>query len=408
MTDPMRDDAATWLRSQNVLVDGIGELVTNDPERGEGPLGIVRDAAVLVVDGVVAWIGSRGSTPDAPVTSVVDAAGGAVVPGFVDSHGHLAFAGDRADEFAARMSGQAYSAGGIASTVRATREASDEQLAANVRRLVAEASRSGTTTTESKSGYGLSVHDERRSLLAAAGVVDEITFLGAHVVPPEYADRADDYVALVVGEMLDACSPHARWIDVFCDRGAFDGDQAREILRAGAARGLAPRIHANQLQHGPGVQIAVEVGAASADHCTHLDDADVEALAGSSTVATLLPGAEFSTRAAYPDARRLLDAGVTVALAADCNPGSSYTTSIPFCIAVAVRDMRMTPSEAVWSATAGGARALRRDDVGALRVGARGDLVVLDAPSHLHLAYRPGVPLVRTVVRGGAVVHDRP
>ena len=226
-----------------------------------------------------------GARPTRRVTAVVDAGGAAVVPGFVDSHGHLVFAGDRADEFAARMSGQAYSAGGIASTVRATREASDEQLAANVRRLVAEASRSGTTTIESKSGYGLTVHDERRSLLAAAGIVDEVTFLGAHVVPPEYADRADDYVALVVGEMLEACSPHARWIDVFCDRGAFDGDQAREILRAGAARGLAPRIHANQLQHGPGVQLAVEVGAASADHCTHLDDADVEALAGSSTVA---------------------------------------------------------------------------------------------------------------------------
>jgi imidazolonepropionase len=406
--DAMAEQAHAALRGRTLLVDDIGELVTNDPTVGDGPLGIVRDAAVLVVDGSVAWVGSRGEAPAADGVEVVDADGAAVLPGFVDSHGHLAFAGDRADEFAARMAGQAYSAGGIASTVRATRAASDEDLAANVRRLVAEASRSGTTTTESKSGYGLTVPDERRSLLAAAGIADELTFLGAHVVPPEYADRADDYVALVIGEMLEQCAPHARWIDVFCDRGAFDGDQARAILRAGMERGLLPRIHANQLQHGPGVQIAVELDAASADHCTHLDDADIEALAGSSTVATLLPGAEFSTRAAYPDARRLLDAGAAVALAADCNPGSSYTTNMPFCIAVAVRDMRMTPSEAVWSATAGGARALRRDDVGVLRAGARGDLLVLDAPTHLHLAYRPGVPLVRTVVRDGAVVHARP
>jgi imidazolonepropionase len=394
------------LLSQNVLVDNIGELVTNDPTRGAGPLGIVRDAAVLVLDGAVAWVGPRGSAPESDHTTVIDADGAAVIPGFVDSHGHLAFAGDRAAEFAARMSGESYSAGGIASTVRATRDADDEALRGTVIRLSQEALRSGTTTVESKSGYGLTVRDEQRSLLAARGVVEELTFLGAHVVPPEYADHADDYVDLVTGPMLDACAPHARWIDVFCDRGAFDADQAREILRAGIARGLGPRIHANQLQHGDGVRVAVEVGAASADHLTHTSDDDVELLAASSTVATLLPGAEFSTRATYPDARRLLDRGVTVALAADCNPGSSYTTNIPFCIAVAVREMRMTPSEALWSATAGGARALRRDDVGHLALGARGDLVVLDAPSHLHLAYRPGVPLVRTVVRAGVTVHS--
>ncbi len=397
----VRTESEAALRSTNVLVDNVGELVTNDPSLGEGPLGIVREAAVLVLDGRVAWVGSRGAAPEADHVDVIDAAGAAVLPGFVDSHAHLAFAGDRAEEFAARMSGRAYSAGGITSTVAATRAASDEALAANVARLVAEAAASGTTTYECKSGYGLTVHDEERSLRAARDHVDEVTYLGAHVVPPEYADRRDDYVALVAGEMLDACAPHATWIDVFCDRGAFDGDEAREILRAGVAKGLRPRIHANQLQAGPGVQIAVEVGAASADHVTHTTDDDVDLLASSDVVATLLPGAEFSTRAQYPDARRLLDRGVTVALAADCNPGSSYTTNIPFCIAVAVRDMRMTPSEAVWSATAGGARALRRHDVGHLAVGARGDLVVLDAPSHLHLAYRPGVPLVRSVVRAG-------
>ena len=393
----------------SVLIDNIGELVTNDPEHGTGPLGILRDAAVLVLDGTIVWVGASGQAPHADIDLVLDAERAAVTPGFVDSHGHLAFAGDRADEFAARMSGAVYSAGGIAATVTATRGASDDELSVNVARLVSEALLSGTTTSESKSGYGLTVHDERRSLVATAQHLDEVTFLGAHVVPPEYAGRADDYVALVTGEMLAACAPHATWIDVFCDRGAFDGDQSREILRAGMALGLKPRVHANQLEHGPGVQIAVELDAASADHCTHLDDRDIESLAASSTVATLLPGAEFSTRATYPDARRLLAAGATVALAADCNPGSSYTTSIPFCIALAVREMGMTPSEALWSATAGGARALRRDDVGIVRQGARGDLLVLDAPSHLHLAYRPGVSLVRNVVqRGSRVARPHP
>lgn len=393
------------VRTGSVVVDRIGELVTNDPTLGDGPLGIVRDAALVVADGVVVYAGPRTGAPAAEHAGRIDAQGAAVIPGFVDSHGHYVFAGDRAEEFAARMAGQPYTAGGIASTVRATRAASDEELAGGVARLVREAALAGTTTAECKSGYGLSVDHERRSLEVAGRHADEVTFLGAHVVPEEYADRRDDYVALVAGEMLDTCAPHATWIDVFCDRGAFDGDETREILRAGVGRGLMPRVHANQLQQGPGVQVAVEVGAASADHCTHLSDDDVEALAASDVVATLLPGAEFSTRAQYPDARRLLDRGATVALAADCNPGSSYTTNMPFCIAVAVRDMRMTPSEAVWSATAGGAKALRRSDVGHLGIGARGDLVLLDAPSHLHLAYRPGVPLVRSVFRAGARVR---
>jgi imidazolonepropionase len=299
------------------------------------------------------------------------------------------------------MSGRPYTAGGIATTVAATRAASVAQLRRGTGRLVAEALRSGTTTIECKSGYGLTVPDEVRSLEVAAEHTEEVTFLGAHVVPPEYADRPDDYVHLVTTAMLRECAGRARWIDVFCDRGAFDGDQTREILRAGVERGLQPRLHANQLGPGPGVQIAVEFDAASADHLTHLRDEDVAALAASRTVATLLPGVEFCCRAVYPDARRLLDAGVTVALAADCNPGSSFTTSIPFCIAVAVRDMRMSPDEAVWAATAGGARALRRTDIGHLGPGARADVVVLDAPSHVHLAYRPGVPLIAGVWRAG-------
>jgi len=386
----------------SALIDGIGELVTNDPELGEGPLGVIRDAALVLDGDRVSWAGPRDRVPEGSATSRHDAGGRCVLPGFVDSHGHLVFAGDRAEEFAARMAGRPYAAGGIRTTVQATRAATDEQLDAGVRRLAAELLRGGTTTFESKSGYGLTTRDEQRSLRIAARHTDEVTFLGAHVVPADFADRPDDYVDLVCGEMLDACAPDARWSDVCCVRGAFDADQARAVLAAGQARGLVARVHANQLQQGPGVQLAVEMGAASADHVTHVTDADVAALAAGSTVATLLPGAEFSTRAPYPDARRLLDAGVVVALAADCNPGSSYTSSMAFCIAVAVREMGMTPGEAVWSATAGGARALRRSDVGRLSPGARADVLVLDAPSHLHLAYRPGVPLVTEVWRAGA------
>jgi imidazolonepropionase len=388
-----------------LLIDNIGRLVTNDPTLGDGALGLLGDAALVLGDGVVQWAGPRAATPEAAADERFDAGGRAVLPGFVDSHAHLVFAGDRTTEFAARMSGQAYSAGGIRTTVAATRAASSEQLNANMARLVAEALRSGTTTIECKSGYGLTVEDERRSLEIARRHTDEVTYMGAHVVAPEYAERPDDYVELVSTTMLDACAPHARWIDVFCERGAFDGDQARAVLRAGIAKGLVPRVHANQLGPGPGVQLAVELDAASADHVSHLSDADLEALAGGATVATLLPAAEFSSRAAYPDARRLLDAGVTVALAADCNPGSAFTTNIPFCVAIAVRDMGMTPDEAVWAATMGGARALRRSDVGHLGVGARADAVLLDAPSHVHLAYRPGVPLVAAVWRKGVAAY---
>jgi imidazolonepropionase len=388
--------------SSTVITD-IATLITNDTSLGDGsPLGLIQDAAVVVDGDRIVW---TGETSKAPATdNRVDAAGRAVLPGFVDSHTHLVFAGDRTAEFNARMSGRAYSAGGIRTTVAATRAASDAALEANLTRHLTEALRQGTTTAETKSGYGLTVADEARALRIAAAHTDEVTYLGAHIVPPDHTDDPAAYVDLVTGEMLAACAPHARWIDVFCERGAFDGDQARAILTAGRAAGLGLRVHANQLTRGPGVQLAVELDAASADHCSHLSDADVAALAGSRTVATLLPGAEFSTRAEWPDARRLLDAGATVALSTDCNPGSSFTSSVPFCIALAVRDMGMTPDEAVWAATAGGAAALRRPDIGRLTPGARADLIMLDAPSHVHLAYRPGVPLVAGVWRGGVRV----
>jgi imidazolonepropionase len=370
------------------LITNIGELFTADPE---GPA-TIEDAAMVVEGSRVAWTGPASAAPDADER--VDVGGRAVLPGFVDSHSHLVFAGDRAQEFAARMAGTPYAAGGIRTTVGATRAATDEQLTSHVARLVAEMRRQGTTTVEIKSGYGLTVHDEARSLAVARQFTEETTFLGAHVVPPEHAADPGEYVDLVTGPMLAAAREHARWIDVFCERGAFDGDQARTILAAGAAAGLRGRLHANQLGPGPGVQLAAELGLVAVDHCTYLEDEDVAALRDSGTIATLLPGVEFSTKQPYPDARRLIDAGVKVALASDCNPGSCFTSSLPLCVALAVREMGMTPSEAVRAATYRGAEALDRDDVGALVPGRRADLLVLDAPSHVHLAYRPGVPLV--------------
>lgn len=384
-----------------IVLDNIATLVTNDPATGDGTLGVVRDAAVVIGDGVVQWVGASSSIPLGAAGIRHDVDGRTVVPGFVDSHSHMVFGGDRAEEFAARMTGAEYGAGGIRTTIAATRAASDADLDANMARLVAEAAASGTTTVECKSGYGQTVVDERRSLGVAAAHTTETTLLAAHVTPPEYAGRVDDYVAMVVDEMIPACADGARWIDVFCEEGAFDVDQSRAVLQAGMAAGLTPRVHGNQLTYGGGVRLAVELGAASVDHVTYTTDADVEALAGSDTVATVLPGADFSTRNRYPNARGMIDAGATVALAADCNPGTSYTTSIPFCIALAVRDMYLSPDEALWAATAGGAAALRRNDIGVVRVGARADLTVLDAPSYLHLAYRPGVQLVSSVYKDG-------
>jgi len=386
----------------STLFNNISSLVTNNSSDTNEEF--ANPAFVVEAERIV-WVGEASSAPAAD--NNVDLQGHSVIPGFVDSHAHLMFAGDRAEEFSARMQGQSYSAGGIKTTVAATREASDAQLEANLNLLIAEMHAGGITTFETKSGYGLDVATESRSLEIAAKHTSETTFLGAHVVPQEFKDRgengADEYVELVKNQMLTAAAPHAKWIDVFCDRSAFNVEQAREILQAGIKAGLAPRIHANQLENIGAIQLAVELDCASADHCTHLNNQDIDALAHSNTVATLLPGAEFSTRSKYPDARKLIDAGVTVALATDCNPGSSYTTSMAFCIALAVREMHMSPAEALWSATMGGAKALRRNDIGHLSVGARADFAVIHAPSYIHLAYRPGVNLISdTYIAGKA------
>ena len=375
------------MSSPATVVDGIGLLVTNTAD------GELRDAHVVHDGGRVLAVGTG---PAPACDERVDAAGACVIPGFVDSHTHLVFAGDRSSEFAARMAGAPYEAGGINVTIEATRAASDDVLLAAATARRAEARRAGITTIEIKSGYGATVDDEARLVRLARSLTDEVTFLGAHVVPAGLA--ADDYVDLVCGEMLAAVAPHVRWVDAFCEVGAFDADQCRAVLIAGRDAGLGLRLHANQLGFGPGVQLAVELGCASADHCTYLSDADVAALAGSDVVATFLPATDFSTRQPYPDARRVIDAGATVALATNCNPGSSYTTSMSFVIALAVRDLHMTATEALTAATLGGARALRRADVGWLGQGSRADLVILDAPHYDHLVYRPGVPLIQRTV----------
>jgi imidazolonepropionase len=379
------------------VITGIGELVTCDGTSAD-LLGIRSNAALVIEEDVIAWIGHAAEAPAADTK--IDVGGRVIIPGFVDSHSHLIFAGDRAAEFTARMTGQPYDGGGIGVTVAATRAASDDELTRLLAARIAELRALGTTTVEIKSGYGLTVADEVRALTIARQFTTEATFLGAHVLPAEYANDRAAYVDLVTGPMLEAAAPYGRWIDVFCEPHsphAFDADEARHILKAGAAVGLGLRVHGNQLGPGPGVQLAVELAAASVDHCTYLDDADVDALADAAdtTVATLLPGVEFCTRSPYPDAARLLAAGVSIALATDCNPGTCYSSSVPWVISLAVREMGMTPAQALFAATAGSAKSLRRTDIGQLTVGNRADLAVLDAPSYLHLAYRPGVPIAR-------------
>ena len=384
----------------STLVHNCAELVTEAP--GFPPR--AREHAFTCADGVITWVGEASQAP--PTDQVIDAQGGAVLPGFVDSHAHLIFAGDRAGDFAARMAGESYSAGGIASTVAATRAATDQQLRAGAERLIQSMIAQGITTFEIKSGYGLTVTDEVRALRIAQEFTPETTFLGAHVVPSEYRENPDAYVDLVCGEMLTACAPFARWIDVFCDKGAFTTEQTRRILEAGLAAGLRVRLHANQLESLGGIDVAVDCGAVSVDHLTHVSDQEIALLADNRIVATLLPGVEFSTRSPYPDARRFLSAGVTIALATDCNPGSSFITSMPFIIALAVREMHMTVDQAVWSATAGGAAALARHDVGQIAVGMSADFLILNRPSIDYLAYNPGTSPVAEVYRRGELIFS--
>jgi imidazolonepropionase len=384
----------------SLLVTNIGSLAMPGAEFGD--VQTIEAAAFVVEAGVISWIGSAADAP--ACDQVLDAVGNAVLPGFVDSHAHLVFDGDRAAEFAARMAGESYSAGGIKTTVAATRAASEEKLRSNLKKLVSELHSSGVTHFEIKSGYGLDLATEVLSLKLAKEFTSDVTYLGAHVVPA--GTQREEYLKLVTGDMLNAALPYAKWIDVFCDRGAFTLSETREILSAGVSAGLLPRLHANQLENLGAIELAVEFDCASVDHCTHLSDSDIELLANSNTVATLLPGAEFSTRSPYPDARRLVAAGVDVAIATDCNPGSSYTTSMPFCIAVAVREMGLTVPQALWAATRGGAKALR-NDLGRIEVGASADFVILDAPSFEHLAYRPGVQLVAATYVAGKQVFGR-
>lgn len=376
------------------LISNIGELVTNSDK----DLGILNNSALVIDNGKVAWVGAAKSAPSAD--NEIDANGGCVTPGFVDSHTHLIFAGDRSKDYEARMSGSSYATGGINTTVTAVRAATDDELRANAKRLIEQARASGTTTIEIKSGYGLDVETEARILRIAKEFSSETTFLGAHVVPKEQASTRDEYLKLVKGKMLDACAPYSKWIDVFCDKNAFTVDEAREILIAGIAKGLRGRIHGNQLGDTGGADLAAELKLASVDHCTHISDKTIDSLAANNVVATLLPGAEFFTRSPYPDARRFLQAGVTVALASDCNPGSSYITSMAIVISLAVREMYMSPKEALYAATMGGAAALRREDVGHLSVGANADLIIWDAPSYLHIPYRMGEINSRTIIGG--------
>lgn len=399
----------------STLITNISELSTVDPEAR-----VLHDAAVVLEGSRIAWIGSVGDAPAADRR--FDAGGRAVLPGWVDSHTHLVFAGDRSAEFEARMAGQSYAAGGINVTTSATRQTGDADLAQLVRGRVAEAVAGGTTYLETKTGYGLSVAEEARharllSDLRADGVIDEITFLGAHVVPS--GEDVERYTDEVCGPMLAEVAPHVQWMDVFCERGAFDQEQSRRVLQAGKRAGLGLRVHGNQLGLGPGVQLAVEVSAASVDHLNYVSDGDIAALADTwsgwdpaagrpGTVATCLPACDLSTREPLAPGKQLLAAGVQIALASNCNPGSSYTTSMNFCVGMAVLLMELSLEQALRAATYGGALALRsQGEVGSIEVGKRGDLHILDAPAAIHLAYRPGMPMTYEVFRAGTPALGR-
>ena len=366
------------------LISNIGQLITNSDEE----LGIITDAAIVIDGQKVLWVGSNKEAPAAD--STIDANGGVVTPGFVDSHTHAVFAGDRSKDYVARMSGQKYATGGIKTTVAATRAATEDDLISHTKDLLRKCQSQGTTTVEIKSGYGLDVDTELKILKVAKTFTDETTFLGAHVIPAEYENNREGYIQLVKNEMLDVVTPYAKWIDVFCDNGAFSVDEAREILQSGIAKGLKGRIHGNQLGDTGGAELAIEMNLASIDHATHVSNDTIAALAESNVVTTFLPGAEFFTKSSYPKVNLYFELGAKVALATDCNPGSSYLTSMPIVMSLAIREMGFTPAQALYAATAGGAAALQRSDIGHLQPGAKADLVIWQAPTFEHIAYRMG------------------
>lgn len=368
----------------STLIRNIGQLITNSDQN----LGIINDAALVIGNGKVLWVGENKLAPAAD--NLIDAANGVVTPGFVDSHTHAIFAGDRSKDYVARMAGAKYATGGIKTTVAATRNATFEELKIHTESVLRKCKSHGTTTVEIKSGYGLDIESEVKILQVAQSFTEESTFLGAHVIPAEFENNRDGYVNLVKGEMLNTVLPHAKWIDVFCDQGAFTVDEAREILKTGIAKGLLGRIHGNQLGDSGGAELAIELNLASVDHATVVSEKTIEALANSNVVTTFLPGAEFFTKSNYPNSKLFFELGAKVALATDCNPGSSYLTSMPVVMSLAIREMGFTPAQALYAATMGGAAALKRTDIGHLQVGANADLAIWDAPSYEHIAYRFG------------------
>jgi imidazolonepropionase len=399
----------------SLVITDIGQLVTND-ETLPGLLGIVEDAAVAIDGGMIGWVGAWEDLPDEYRSyEMLSVGGSAVLPGFVDSHTHAVFAGDRSREFAMRLEGATYeelqgAGGGIYSTVRATRGATlDELVEASLPRI-ARMLANGTTTIEIKTGYGLDLATEVKMLDAIDQIcnvlpIDTIpTFLGAHVVAPEFTDDRGSYVDLVAGAMMDAVMDRVAFVDVFCDEAAFTVDETKWIAEAARSRDLGVRLHVEQLGHTGGAALAAEIGAVAADHLDHATDEDLDALVRAGTVGVLLPGVSYSMREPAPDGRRFWDAGLTVAIATDCNPGTAYVETMPFIISLAAVTSGLTPAEAVWSATRGGALALGLHDRAVLTPGMLADLVILDAPTYEHLTYRPDGGLVIQVIKRGVLL----
>ncbi len=391
----------------DLFLTGIGELTTN-----VGPP--IRDAVVAVENGFITYAGPAGDAPD-QTGDRIDCDGGAVMPGFVDAHTHLVFAGDRSDEFARRLAGESYAeiaaaGGGIVSTVAATRAASDDELFTLAADRVWRMIRTGTTTVEIKSGYGLDTGTELALLAVARRLGEELpvtvktTFLGAHSVPVEYRGDREGYVDLVVEEMLPAVAPLADYCDVFVEDGVFSVDEGRRIFDRAAELGMGARVHSEQLGHTGGAMLAAEIGAASADHLDFADEDDAGALAEAGVAAVLVPGASYTLRSRQAPAPMLLEAGCTVALATDCNPGTSYFESMIPILSLGVVEMGLSVAEALSAATLGGARSLGFDDRGTIEAGKVADLIIIDAPSAGHLVYRPGADLVRATIKEGVAI----